>query len=357
MEKRAHIVQIIPTLRYGGAERVVIDLVNNLDERYFRSTILLLSHDHPLKSLVRHADIVEVEKKGKISPHLFGDIKKQLQELRPDVVHTHLFGADVWGRMAARKLHIPVVTTEHNINKGEGIIKHGVKYWLGDTSNAYVAPSQAVASYMARAYDVPKKNICVIQNGIDTKQFIDIRHPEWKTPLRFLLIGRLVKQKGHMIALEALAKMKQFDWRLTIVGEGEGEGALRRAIARLKLTDRVVMLPPTRDTASVYTAHDIVLVPSLWEGLGLVVMEAMAAGRLVIGSDIGGIPELITHNKTGLLFDAGDVKSLRAILGWCVHNQEKLMPLAEAGRVFAKEQCDIQQMIEGYERVYSHLLV
>lgn len=356
MDRRAHIVHIIPTLRYGGAERVVVDVVNHLDEKRFRFTILLLSHDHPLKSLVRHADIVEVEKKGKISMHLFGDIRKQLRELAPDIVHTHLFGADVWGRVAARQLHIPVVTTEHNINKGEGIVKHGVKYWLGDTSCAHIAPSEAVASYMSRAYDIPKKNISVIRNGINTRDFLDVHAPAWKSPLRFLLIGRLSKQKGHLLALNALAQMKQFDWRLTIVGEGEERGAILRAVDRLKLADRVTLLPPTRDTAAVYTAHDIVLVPSLWEGLGLVVMEAMAAGRLVIGSEIGGIPELITHNTTGLLFDSGDVKSLRSILGWCVHNQEKLAPIAEAGRAYAKEHFDVQNMVEGYERVYRSIL-
>ncbi len=195
MDKRVHIVQIIPTLRYGGAERLVVDLVNTLDEKKFRSTVLLFSHDHPLKSAIRHADIIEVEKKGKISFLLFGDIKKQLKERAPDIVHTHLFGADVWGRVAAGQLGIPIVTTEHNINKSEGIIKHGIKHLLRGTSDAYIAPSEAIASYMMHAYGI-HKNISVIQNGIDTKKFLDIPHAKLGSSLRFLLIGRWVKQKG-----------------------------------------------------------------------------------------------------------------------------------------------------------------
>lgn len=356
MDTRTHIVHIIPTLRYGGAERVVVDLVNQMDKKKYRFTIVLFSHDHPLQSELTTGDIIIVQKKGKLSLSFIGDLTRTLRRLKPDLVHTHLFGADVWGRLAARRLHIPIITTEHNINKEEGMIKHLAKRWLRKSSARYIAISDAVAGYMRYAYGVSSQETTVIHNGISIKQFAKLPAPAWKHPLRFLIIGRLTKQKGHRIALHALAKMKQFDWKLTILGDGEEQRNIERLIRRFHLQDRVTMLPSTKNTVAVYAAHDIVIVPSLWEGLGLVVMEAMAAGRLVIAAKTGGIPELIHHTQTGVLFDAGDVSSLRTEMGWCMHSLDHVASIAAAGRAYAAHEFDVSHMVQSYEKMYHDVL-
>lgn len=356
MDTRKHIVHIIPTLRYGGAERVVVDLANRIDKKKYRSTIILFSYDHPLQSTLAETEIIVVQKKGKLSLSFIGDLTRTLRRLKPDLVHTHLFGADVWGRYAARRLSLPIITTEHNINKQEGILKHLAKRWLRKSSMRYIAISDAVAGYMKYAYGIPPKQITVIYNGISVKQFEKLPAPTWKHPLRFLIIGRLTKQKGHNMALHALAKMRQFDWKLTIVGDGEERRYIERTVRQLRLEDRVTMLPSTTNTSAVYTAHDIVLVPSLWEGLGLVVMEAMAAGRLVIAAKTGGIPELIQDKHTGVLFDAGDVSSLRTEMGWCMHSLDHAAAIAEQGQHHAVGNFDVSRMVRAYEAVYHDVL-
>src|SRR3990167_8202223 len=164
MDTRKHIVHIIPTLRYGGAERIVVDLVNRMDKKKYRFTIVLFSHDHPLQSELVEADIIIVQKKGKLSLSFIGDLTRTLRRLKPDLVHTHLFGADVWGRLAAHRLSLPIITTEHNINKQEGILKHLAKRWLRKSSMQYIAISDAVAGYMKYAYGIPSKQITVIYN-------------------------------------------------------------------------------------------------------------------------------------------------------------------------------------------------
>jgi glycosyltransferase involved in cell wall biosynthesis len=357
MDRRAHIVHIIPTLRYGGAERLVVDLVNHLDEKLYRTSIILFFDDCPLATLLHHKQIHIVRKRGKLSFSLIGDLEKKLHELKPDIVHTHLFGGDVWGRLAAHRLNIPVLTTEHNINIEESGVKHVVKQLLRHKTTQYIAISRAVAAYMERGYGIAPEHISVIHNGIDTQAFLDIPRPYFHNPLRFLIIGRLVKQKGHLIALEALSRMKQFDWKLTIVGDGEEKRTIWDMVYQLGLQDRVMVLPSTTNTPAVYAAHDIVIVPSLWEGLGLVVMEAMAAGRLVIAANIGGIPELIQDKLTGVLFHAGDPISLRTELGWCLHSPDHARTIAHAGRAHAAQYFDVSLMIKQYEAVYQNILL
>ena len=357
LEKKIHIVHIIPTLDFGGAERFVIDLVNNLDSKLFRSTIILFSKHAPLRSSItnKDVDVRIIEKKGTLSFHLFSDIKQELQTLKPDVVHTNLFGGDVWGRIAAQRMNIPIVTTEHNINVGEGMIKHKVKKMLRTYSNIYTCPSKAVKTYMQSAYAI-NKHIHVIRYGIELKTFTSLSLPRFHKPFRLLIIGRLVEQKGHITALHALSQLKQYDWTLDIVGDGESRQSIKRMVTALELQDRVTMYPATSNTAKVYSKSDVVLVPSHWEGLGIVVMEAMAAGRLVVGTKTGGIPEMIDHKKNGVLVDPKSAQSLVKGLAWCFDHIKACAVLAKVARGKATHEFGVDEMTVAYEKIYTSLV-
>jgi glycosyltransferase involved in cell wall biosynthesis len=123
-------------------------------------------------------------------------------------------------------------------------------------------------------------------------------------PVKFLFVGRLVPQKGLDILLPALAKVTQKNWTLTIVGTGREEGRLRAQAQALGLTERIHWQEPVRDMATIYGTHHVLLVPSRWEGFGIVGLEAQAAGIPVIGHSVGGLPEYIRHGITGYLVDA-----------------------------------------------------
>lgn len=357
MKEKLHIVHVIPTLRFGGAERFVVDLANNLDEKKFISTIILFSDDAPLRSeLYPHVKIVIIKKKGKLSFRLFFDLKKLFKKIHPDIVHTNLFGADVWARIVAHRMHIPVVTTEHNINVGEGRIKHMIKKYLYSYSTFYTCPSNAIAGYMNHAFGIKSRHISIIRYGIDIQKFIKVKRiPDFASP-RFLIIGRLVQQKGHAIALSALAQLKKYNWHLDIVGGGEDYGLIKRMILNLEISDRVRMIEPTTNTPSVYGLSDIVLVPSNWEGLGMVVMEAMATGRLVVGSETGGIPEMIDHKKNGLLVKPSSVDALKDMLLWIFKNPKACKVLAKSAKEKAQNEFEIYNMIEEYQKIYSRII-
>lgn len=352
-----HIVHIIPTLRFGGAERFVVDLVSHADPVRFRFTIITFFNDNPLAAqLPSHVTVRVVNKTNKLGFGLTKKLNQALCELQPDVVHTHLFGADVWGKLAAHQLHLPVVTTEHNINVGESWLKAWVKKSVSKTTDNWLASSAAIANDMRTRYGLKKAVIPVIHYGIDLEKWQKIPAVAYTTASpNLLILGRLVPQKGHEIAIRALAQLQQLPWQLRIVGSGELEAELQRLVARLDLSERVVFAPATSDVTRIMQSTDIELVPSRWEGLGIVIMEAMAAGRLVVAAQTGGIPELITP-KTGYLVPEPTVEAWRAQLETILSaslNAQK--PIITAGQKYAREHFGLPAMIEAYQNYYQEL--
>jgi glycosyltransferase involved in cell wall biosynthesis len=263
----------------------------------------------------------------------------------------------VWGRIAARELGVPVITTEHNMNIEEGKTKHWVKKKLNKYSAVYTACSRAVATYAEEAYALPKKKMVVVRPGVVLDRFSQLASPVFeKKPVRFLLLGRLTKQKGHRLAIHALSHIPTKDWRLTIAGDGEDSGELLALVRRLGLSDVIRMLPGTRDIEDLYRKSNVVIVPSLWEGLGIVAMEGMAAGRLVIGAKTGGLPEVISHKKTGLLFRAGDVAALRDVIGYALSHLEACRQIARMGQAHAIQHFGVSSMARRYESLYRGMV-
>lgn len=354
---KIHIVHIIPTLNFGGAERFVIDLVNNLDKDKFIVSIIVLKNEMPLREQLKSdVKVYLVEKKGKLSLNLIGKIEKKLKELKADIVHTHLFGGDVWGRIAAKKLTLPIVTTEHNINFQEGFLKQQIKKYLCNYSDIYTAPSKAVSDYLKNVYQV-KKNIKVIRHGIDLSKFFVDKKVNLKKPYKLLMLGRLTKQKGQQIVIKALINLREYDWRLEIVGSGEEEKNLKDLVNKNNLTEKIIFYPATKNVLEVLQRNDILLMPSLWEGLGIVAMEAMGTGLLVVASRVDGLKELIEDNKTGYLVEVGEIKSWTEKIKEIFEQPAEMQKIIMAGKNYAQKNFSLLEMVKSYEKVYNELLI
>lgn len=352
--RKKQVVHIIPTLNFGGAERFVVDLVNSSHK--FDYSVLVFKNEIPLAEEIKDANVkvYVVEKKNLFS--FITDLKDKLRELRPDIAHTHLFGGDIYGRLAAHRLGIPVVTTEHNFNQGEGFVKNRIKKYLRNYTDQYIACSEGVKEYMQTTYKI-KKDIQVIRYGIDLKRFDRVKPLQIDKKIRFLLLGRLTRQKGYDLALKIFAKLREYDWTLAIVGEGEEENRLKSLAKNLQIQERVSFLPPTHSVSELLEKTDVMLMPSRWEGLGIVIMEAMTAGRLVIGSRVGGIPELIKHGDNGLLVEQGNVLEWAAQLKKVFENQDRYFKLGERAREYARTNFGVEKMVGEYESVYNKLTV
>ncbi len=355
--KRIHVVHIIPTLSFGGAERCVVDIINSSNPDKFRFSVIVFSNRTELAEqiIIPGVSVQVVKKTGQFSLWYFKRLREALKKLSPDVVHTHLFGGDVWGRVAARGLGIPIVTTEHNVNVDEGFIRDSIKRALVNFTARYVAASEAIAADMVKRYGVSRSRLAIIRYGINLGRFKNLPRPAFNPPWRLLLLGRLTAQKGQSIALQALARLKDRSWQLSIVGAGNLDSELRRLANYLGIAERVTFQPPFSDVPGLLVRHDCLLMPSRWEGLGIVIMEAMAAGRLVVAAKVGGIPELIKPGVTGYLVPPNDPASLAKQLERCFIHPDEARQLSAAGERYATEQFSFERMAKQYETVYEEV--
>lgn len=373
------IIHLIPTLALGGAERLVVDLCVSLSRSEFESVVVTTVAGGPLEEELKTAGVRVV--------HLDSLIKKpsktkwilwyqRVQALvlffrkeQPLILHTHLTSADILGWYAARKSEIKhIVSTEHNINIDEKKWQTFLKKLLATMPLRVVCLSGAIKNFAARTYHFPNKKLYVIYDGVDIKKFTPVlRLPVVSgvspdnianrcTP-QITCVARLESQKGHETLLRALALLDDLAWELVLVGEGSLKTYLMDLARILNIRERVNYLGARQDIPVILHDTDIFVLPSLWEGLGIVVLEAGASGVPVIASNVGGIPEMVVDKETGLLVPPGDVEALSHALRELLQDPERAREMGTAARARVEQHFALPQTIEKYRNVYESLNV
>ncbi len=173
-----------------------------------------------------------------------------------------------------------------------------------------------------------------------------------------LSVGNLLPRKAHHVLVTALtqlhAREPELNWRLAIAGGGPEYDRLESMIAAANLGDRIHLLGPRRDVPDLQAAADVFVLPSLWEGLPLVILEAMFAGNAIIASDVSGIPEAIAHGKHGLLTPPGDAEAVADAIATVLRDPAYRQQLAAAATEHAHNHFTIDVMTTAYEQLYSH---
>ncbi|OGH85970.1 MAG: hypothetical protein A2493_00310 [Candidatus Magasanikbacteria bacterium RIFOXYC12_FULL_33_11] len=354
---KLHVVHILPTLDIGGAEMFVLELTKYISEENIKQSILILKDKKAFASEVPENVNLDVLDLSKVSyfKRIFV-LKKYLKEISTDVVHTHLFGADLWGRLAAWLLKIPVVTTEHNVNVAESSLRAYIKRLMHNFSQVYTAPSQAVAEYMSQVYRVRLEKIEVIRHGIDIKRFSNIKSNKFHNTIKLAIIGRLTEQKGHKVAIEALTYLSDTNVELDITGSGELKNDLQDYAKKIGVADKINWQEAVTKVEQAYDNADIVLMPSLWEGLGLVALEAMASERLVIASSVDGLKEIIKDGETGLLFQSQDALELSNVIKKSIDDKEKSYIISKNAREWTQKNVRVEDMAKKYQEIYLNLV-
>jgi starch synthase (maltosyl-transferring) len=212
---------------------------------------------------------------------------------------------------------------------------------------------------------LPAEKLRVVRNGLDFVEFDAASArgttealPEAGKGLVVGTVGRLEEQKGTVHLLDALARMPPdlAEVRLWIVGDGPEARSLRNRAARLKLEERVQFLGVRRDVPALMARFDLFVLPSLWEGLPNVVIEAMAARRAVIATNVDGTPEAVVHGWTGLLVPPENPGALAQAMGRLLREPAMRQRFGEAGRRKAEELFGLQRMVAETEEVYREAL-
>jgi len=309
----------ITDLDPGGAEKALVQVVTRLDRTQWAPVVYCLGP---------RAELADVLEAAGIETHCLNARRRDvsvvlrlarlLKRQRPALIQTFLFHANIAGRFAARIAKVPVVVSGIRVAERQKDWHLWLEWLTKRFVTHHVAVSHSVAEFTSRELRLAKDRVSVIRNGVDGRLFANASPADLgqfsipPTASTLLFVGRLHVQKGVSDLLEAMWELvdeEKRDVHLLIVGEGPEQEKLQASVRWTPFAERVHWLGHRRDVASLMKASTLLVLPSLWEGMPNVVLEAMAAGLPVVATDVDGSAELVKDGETGWLCNAGHFQS------------------------------------------------
>lgn len=368
------IVHLSKMTGVAGSEGHLLVLLRGLRARGLDARLwILVEPGKPLDAYaaqVRAAGVPveQIPIRRDLDPALWRDLVARLRDVQPDVVHTHLFHADLYGTLAARRAGVPcVVSSRHNDDKFRRYLPvRWLLRALWRRTDAGIAISDAIRRFSIGVEGARPDQIRTIYYGLDPAT-VDAPagmrtelSEQIGAPPDALLVGsvcRLIEQKGLLDGLRGFAQVARDvpEAHYVLAGDGPLRGALEADAVRLGVGDRVHFLGWRDDARAVMSALDLLLAPSLWEGFGLVFLEAMALGVPVLSTCVSAIPEVVIDGQTGWLVPPRDVGAIAAALREALEHPPLLMARGRAGRKRLETLFTVDRMVEQTVDVYRSL--
>lgn len=359
---------VIWSLDKGGAERFLTSLVSNIDRAKLEPVVCCLFKKGQWARELEEKGfkVIALNKKLGIDFKALFRLIKIIKEERPDIVNTCLWESDSFGRIAAILAGVCVIiSTAQNVDMWKKWRHKSLDWLLALKTKKIIAVSQAAKEYYHKEIKIPLKKIKVIPNAIDIERFectkdINYFYKELSlTKDDFILtcVGRLTEQKGQRYLLEALSLLKEGcpQIRVLFVGKGEDEKKLKELVNKFGINDLVRFMGFRLDIPEILKLTDAVVLPSLYEGLPVCILEAMAAEKPIIATKVGGSKSIIQDAKTGFLVPPQDAKALAEAIKKIISLPDKGKKLGGAAQEFVKERYSIKKIAKDTEKLFISL--
>jgi glycosyltransferase involved in cell wall biosynthesis len=345
---------------YGGA-RQVCRLLDALTE--YEHVLVCRPNAEISGQVGRHVRVVEMPMYGDFDMRAKQRLKRLLADEHADVLHVHSrAGADRFGGRAARALGMRAVLTRR-VDNPEPRLWARVKFRSYD---AIAAISSPIEAWLRKDVRVPANRVTRIASGVDPDVFADRDAARAELQRRFdvhmnqpilAAAGQLIERKGHDVLLDALPSViaRHRRLKLLVFGRGPREAALKSRVRQLGIGDHVIFAGFVPRLEELLAGFDAFVHPARREGLGLVVLEALAAGVPLVASRAGGLVDAIEDGRTGLLVPPDDAPALTSALLRMLEDDGFRRRLSKAGRVGVAERFSVQAMADGYRGLYSDL--
>ena len=367
---RLRVTQILEATT-GGTRRHLVDIVLGLDKTRFDVRMICSNLRNPYFS----TDIERMRQRGveveivpmmrSLSPvhdllALFRIIR-YLKQNACDLVHCHSAKAGFLGRIAARVVGVPVVYTPHcfpflmEAHPFKQFLYFTLEQLVAGLTHHFIAVSESERDTALQAGLCASEQVTVIHNGIDRPQTTDHRPQTTDHRPRIGTVGRLTKQKGQVDLLRAAqAVVKEFPQaQFMFVGSGEDEPRLRQLTATMGLEENVVFLGEREDATEMYPLFDVYVLPSLWEALPYTPLEAMAAGKPVVATDVGGVREIVADGETGYLVPPHQPTILAEKICALLRDSDVRQAMGARGRERVERLFTLERMVRETERIYE----
>jgi glycosyltransferase involved in cell wall biosynthesis len=366
------VLQCIRQGKIGGGESHLLSLVENMDRSVFEPVVLSFT-DGPmidrLKNLKVTTKVIYTEKPFDF--RTWKAVRNFVEESDVHLIHAHGTRAGSNILWAAKQLKLPLIYTIHgwSFHQDQNVLVKKIRV-LGEkyiTRKATVNISVSTSNQQTGMDNIPGFKSVVINNGIDTakfnpdNQFTATRKalgvPENKT--LFLFIARFTFQKQPLALIEAFkqALVTNPDIHLLMVGDGEQKAKARELLAGQNLAAHITLLDFRQDVPDILACADVFVLPSLWEGLPIGLLEAMAMRKTIIATDVDGTKEIIKDHENGILVDTQNmIPALTAAILQLAGNEALRKALANKARITVENSFNAQQMTKQIEDIYQQLV-
>lgn len=357
------ICYVIGTLEIGGAEKQLLKLIKGMDREKFAPVVIALRSGLLKEEFEKVVKVIVVGKRWKVDLLFLIRLISIIRKERPDILHTFMFTANTWGRIAGIVSGVPVIIASERC---VDIWKKWYHKWIDKILLKFtykvVGNSNSVKKFYQRIEKIPEHKIEVIYNGVDLEEFknIDITLPDIQK--KGFLIGtggRFTQQKGLINLLMAIPDvLKEIpDTKFIFVGDGPLRRNFEDFVQKKGISNSVIFTGYRKDILSIFSLCDVIVVPSLFEGMPNIVLEAMALKKPVIATNIPEIAELIEDGKNGLLVPVkNNVKDIAEKILYLLKNPEERKKMGEEAYNLIVKKFTIENTVKKYEELYKEAM-
>ncbi|MBN1446037.1 MAG: glycosyltransferase [Candidatus Omnitrophica bacterium] len=359
---------VIGTLEIGGAERQLLKLIKNIDRTKFSPVLIALRSGALKEEFEKAVKAIAIGKKHKVDIFFLIRLITALKRERPDILHTFMFTSNTWGRIAGISAGVPVmIASERCVDVYKRRHHRLIDRILLRRTFCVAANSSAVKEFYQRTERIPESRITVIRNGVDMEEFksaepsFALKQELGIEKAEFIVGagGRFTEQKGFMNLLKAVPAVleKCRDAFFIFVGDGPLMDDFRSYAKEKKIERNIIFTGYRKDILRIFAQCGVIAVPSLFEGMPNVVLEAMALKKPVLGTDIPEISELVKDGDNGFLVpvkDNADAIAEKIILLY--RNPGLCRSMGEKGHKEITERFSLAGMVRGYEKLYEEAI-
>lgn len=351
----------------GGAQIHVRDLAAAV-RREGHSPTVLLSGSGPFVDDLRAQGIPVVTLRHLVNPirpfqdlRAYWEVVNALKELGPDLVTAHGAKVGILGRLAARRLRVPLVVTVHGWACAPGTpllqaaVSRRLERTIGPLASKVITVSEFDRRFGVDTRLVSEDRVVTVHNGMPDIP-PELRADPGRSPVRLVMVARFEPQKDHATLLRALGGLRAHSWDLELVGDGPLRSEMETLAGSLGIRERVNFLGQRRDVDRILSRSQISVLVSNWEGFPLSILEAMRAGLPVVASGVGGVAEAVEDVKTGYVVPQGDPDAVRDRIERLLASPALRVQLGTNGRSRYEQHFTLERLVARTLTVYQNVL-
>ena len=373
---KINLMVITNDLQIGGVQRNIVAFCRNIDRERFNMSVCCVAGGgvlidqvealgFPVKVIKCHGKFMFLKW---FNPMAIWNLKKYMDEQKPHVVQTRLFLGNTIGRFSAILAGIKViVAAEHNTYRWKTIFHKAIDRLLAKKTKKIIAVSAEVRRFIIAQEKLPPDKVATIYNGIDINRFQKDNLDSKKifkelaienVDLVFGSIGRLEPQKGFQDFLEIFPEIvrKNKKIKYIVAGEGTYRNELEKIVSSKGLQGKVQFAGERDDIPDILNVFDLFILPSHYEGLPTVVLEAMAMEKVVIANDLPQVKEIITDGVNGFLVDFSRKEMVISLMDNLIAQPQNLLKIGKRARMRVREMFTIEDMVKNHENLYEQEL-